>query len=258
VDAQIIDSSGNDVTEGNTNDQVVQVGIGKYIVATGDSITDGFGGSFNISADGRNSGNGYEPKLNNLLTAHYGAPVTVENEGAPGMTSSYGVADINTILAKHPEAQRILVQWGTNDADPIWYAVPSGLGLKPGDSGYPGSFKYNLQKIIDAINSHGKEVCLAKLPIPLVDSFGDPRYTNPANPPAGSRGDFIIQYNAVIDELVAASSNHITVVPPDFWSLFNENVAGGKRYDTEYYDGIHPNGTGYQSMANLWYQRLTQ
>jgi hypothetical protein len=45
--------------------------------------------------------------------------------------------------------------------------VPSGLGLSPADGGYPGSFKDNMQQIIDAINAAGKEVCIAKPPITL-------------------------------------------------------------------------------------------
>ena len=72
-----------------------------------------------------------------------------------------------------------------------------------------------------------------------------PRYDDPENPPAGSRGDFVIQYNAVIQELYDDPANNISVTPPDFWAKFNEDVPGGKRYDFEYFDNIHPNGTGY-------------
>ena len=258
VDARIINESGTEITGPNTQDQAVQVGIGNYLVATGDSITFGYGGVLNTSQDGRNTDKGFEPLLNDQLTSSLSIPHTVVNEGVSGQISAYGASEIDTILAKHPNAQRILVQWGTNDADPVWYAVPSGLGLNPGDPGYPGSFKDNMQQIIDAINNDGKEACLAKLPIVIgVESTG-PKYADPANPPTGSRGDFVMQYNAVIDELKNDPPNNITVTPPDFWALFNENVTGGRRYDFEYFDNIHPNGTGYQSMANRWFQVLTQ
>ena len=259
VDVQIIDESGTEITGDNTQDQAVQVGIGNYLVATGDSITYGYGGDLNTSQDGRNTDKGFEPLLNDLLTDSLAIPHTVVNEGVGGEISAYGASEIDTVLAKHPDAQRILVQWGTNDADPVWFVVPSGLGLNPGDPGYPGSFKDNMQQIIDAINEEdGKEACLAKLPIVLGEEATGPKYDDPTYPPTGSRGDFVMQYNAVIDELRNDPFNNITVTPPDFWALFNEDVSGGKRYNFEYFDNIHPNGTGYQSMANRWFQVLTQ
>ena len=71
VDVQIIDASGDNVAGANTHDQAVQVGIGNYLVATGDSITFGYGGDLNTSADGRNTGTGFEPLLNDLLTSDF-------------------------------------------------------------------------------------------------------------------------------------------------------------------------------------------
>ena len=131
VDVQIIDGDGNDVPGDNTHDQAVQVGIGNYLVATGDSITFGYGGDLNTSADGRNTGSGFEPLLNDLLTINSGGiPHTVVNAGVNGALSAYGASEIDTVLAKYPNAQRILVQLGTNDGDPVWNAVPSGLGLQ--------------------------------------------------------------------------------------------------------------------------------
>jgi lysophospholipase L1-like esterase len=251
VDVQIIDASGNNVTGTNTHDRSIQVGIGNYLVATGDSITYGFGGDFHTSADGRNTGPGFEPLLNNLLTLDLGVPHTVENEGVPGEISAYGVSEIDAVLDRYPNAQLILVQWGTNDAD-AYDDVPSGLGLNPGDDGYAGSFKDHLKQIIIAVNNAGKAVCLAKLPIVLGEDVTGPRYDDPADPPLNSRGYKILQYNSVIDELYRDADNNIAVIPPNFWALFNEDVSGGKRYDSEYSDNFHPNGTGYASMANEW------
>jgi lysophospholipase L1-like esterase len=57
------------------------------------------------------------------------------------------------------------------------------------------------------------------------------------------------QYNMVVTELIADPTNGITVVPPDFHTWF-------QNHPNEIADGIHPNGTGYQSMANLWFQAL--
>jgi len=62
------------------------------------------------------------------------------------------------------------------------------------------------------------------------------------------RSDAAIQdYNAAIDEL--RISNGISVVAPDFYAWFQS-------HQSQLADGIHPNGTGYQSMANLWFNAL--
>ena len=59
----------------------------------------------------------------------------------------------------------------------------------------------------------------------------------------------IIEYNAAVDELFV--SNGIAVTPPPSYEYFQAHLG-------ELADGIHPNGTGYQSMANLWFIALTR
>ena len=133
IDAFIIDSACNQISGSATHDQVTQVGVGDYFVAMGDSITMGFGDNItsdNTSSDGRNSGGGYEPVLNNLRTSAKGYPQTVINEGIGGTTSSDGVALIPSLVSRHANAQHFLIEYGTNDAAG---PVPSGLGLHPGD-----------------------------------------------------------------------------------------------------------------------------
>ena len=256
VDVFVVDVSNSEIPGIYTHDQIIQIGIGHYYVGIGDSITEGFGDddpSDDISLDGRNNGPGYESILNNFLTGASGIPHTIINEGVGGATSSDGRESILTILAKHPESQRFLVQFGTNDARP-WLPVPSGKGLSPSDPGYPGTFKDNMQHIINEISSQGKEVCLGKPPITL----GDSTYSSPYdNPDEGTRSVLVKEYNEVIDELKNDLLNNIMVTPPDFYSLFNEDVYGGKRYDFEYEDNLHPNGVGYHSMANKWLESLT-
>jgi lysophospholipase L1-like esterase len=56
----------------------------------------------------------------------------------------------------------------------------------------------------------------------------------------------------VIDELLSDPSNNMTVAPPDFFSYFRTH------YPTQYFDNIHPDGVGYQSMASGWFRALTQ
>jgi lysophospholipase L1-like esterase len=209
-----VNSSG----ESALSSQVSVIPSAEYI-AVGDSITEG---EFD---DILSDGIGYEPILANLLAA------TIANEGVGGVKSAYGVANISSTLSKYPSAKYFLVLYGTNDSDPAGPTVPSGLGLNPGDDGYDGSYKDNMQKIISAIKAAEKLPYLAKvLYIPFI-------------PPDTSRDTTIQEYNAVIDDLVVA--NGISVTPPDFYTYF-------KNHQGEFADGLHPNGVGYQSMANLW------
>jgi lysophospholipase L1-like esterase len=259
VDAFIADESGATISENLAHDQKIQVGVGNYLVTIGDSITEGVGDddpSDDISLDGRNFGGGFEPILNDTLTGFASVPYTVENEGVGGDTSADGVSTIQAILNAHPEAQRVLVMYGTNDARP-WLPVPSGKGLNDGSAGYPGSYKANIQQIIDAINGDSKEVCLAKVPIALGDSTSSTPYPDPDS---GARSVLIKEYNDVIDELVSNPLNNIIVSPPDFYNYF-KNVdpsTNRPRYEDQYIDNLHPNGEGYKSMELLWFQSLTQ
>jgi lysophospholipase L1-like esterase len=194
-------------------------------VAVGDSIT--FGSHDDIPADGY----GYEPILASLLTASNGYPNIVINEGVSGDTSADGAIWISDTLASHPSAEYYLVMYGTNDA--FFPAVPSGLGLNPGDPGYIGSFKESMQNILSAIIAAGKTPYLAKVPYttdPLISITS------------------IQNYNLVIDELFF--DNGIMIIPPDFYSYFQSHPG-------ELDDGIHPNGMGYRSMADMWFAALS-
>jgi lysophospholipase L1-like esterase len=243
LDAFVIDSSGMPVPGDRTHDMKKQIGIGAYYVAMGDSITKGSGdniSSDNISKDGRNTGRGYEPVLNNLLTNAKGYPHTVVKEGVSGHTSANGVAMVPTLLQRHPKARYNLILYGTNDS------VPSGEGLNPGDPGYVGSFKDNMQRIISAFMQAGQKPVLAKVPIVLKPCPSCAPFPDPDMEP---RNILIQAYNRVIDELVIA--NGIQVPPPDFYTYF-------KSHPEQFYDDLHPNGAGYQAMANLWSLVLPQ
>jgi lysophospholipase L1-like esterase len=187
----------------------------EYYVAVGDSITEGTGD--NIPADGY----GFEPILQNLLSASRGYPNTIANEGVGGVSSAYGADAIWATLSMYPSAKYFLVLYGTNDADTFFGGPVSRI-----------AYKNNMQTILSAILGAGKTPYLAKVPY-----TSNVRYSIPS----------ILEYNAVIDELVA--ENGITVSPPDFYTLFqNTSLLDA--------DGLHPNGTGYQSMADLWFSAL--
>jgi lysophospholipase L1-like esterase len=194
---------------------------GEYYVAVGDSIT---------RADG---GRGYELTLRGLLGNSKKFPNTVANWGVDGATSAGGAKTISLTLSTVPWAKYFLVMYGTNDAR-LPGAVPSGKGLRPGDPGYSGSYKENMQRIISAILAAGKIPYLAKVPYATSPSIGI---------------SSVREYNVVVDELVAA--NDIAVTPPDFYAYF-------QKHQDEIPDGIHPNKIGYESIANLWFIALTQ
>ncbi|MFO0752914.1 MAG: hypothetical protein U0411_06270 [Thermodesulfovibrionales bacterium] len=97
LDASLLDAADNEVPGTFTHDRKIQVGIGDYYVAMGDSITYGDSDDYpqdDISDDGRNSGGGYEPILNNLQTAYHGYPQTVVNEGVDSTRSYDGASSV--------------------------------------------------------------------------------------------------------------------------------------------------------------------
>ena len=256
IDAYVINSAGTVVSGTGTHDQVKSIGIGDYYVTIGDSVTWGQNGAETTSSDGRDVSSGYQPTLNNQLTGFKNYPQEVSDQGVPGTTSAEGLKLLPAVLQKHPTSQTFLMMYGMNDARP-WLPVPSGEGLNPGDSGYAGSYKANMQQIINTLKGAGKTVDLAKINVALADCADnvptDPGYCTPyPNINTGARNVLIQQYNTVVDELVSNAANGITVTPPDFYNYFLGT------YHTQYSDNIHPNTTGYQSMANLWFQALTQ
>jgi lysophospholipase L1-like esterase len=221
------------------------IAIGDYYVAVGDSITLGEGDDYvadDTSFDGRNIGGGYEPILNNLLTGAIGYPHTVVNEGVSGSTSAQGLAIMPEIIERNPAAKYFLILYGTNDST---HTVPSGMGLVPGNLGYNGSFKDIVQQIVSLIAGTGKMPILAKVPIAYGPCGSCTPFPDPDNE---ARNILIREYNVVIDELVAA--NGISVIPPDFYNYF-------RAHPEQMSDNYHPNGSGYQSMANLWFNALS-
>ena len=234
IQAIMVDESGTQ--QSGYSDQI-SFGVGKYLVAFGDSITEGYLDDLpgdDISADGRDTGGGYPPVLNDLLTANKGYPHTIVNAGVGGEISYDGRQRIGDVILLHPNSQIYLIQFGTNDAGG---GVASGMGLSPSDPGYVGSFKDNMQGIIDIVLAAGKTPVLAKVPA-----------TNYIEPTKTTVNNLIQEYNVVIDELV--STNGITVSPPDFYSYFDA-------HHEELADALHPNGVGYRSMAQLWFESLS-
>ena len=229
IEAFIVDALGMPVVGNNTSDIITNIGIGDVFAAIGDSITVGVGDDDNTdgtSQDGRNTntGLGFIPILNDILTAERLYPHNIHNDGISGDSSAGVLVRAPKILKSRKKTSAFLILIGSNDANSG--LVPSGKGPNPPG---PGTFKDNLQQIIDLLHNpaQGREVYLAKVPYT----------TNAASIP------FILDYNIAIDELV--TQNGLPDVP-DFFTHFQTSqleLAG---------DGLHPNGNGYKSMASLW------
>ncbi|MEX2493354.1 MAG: discoidin domain-containing protein [Nitrospirales bacterium] len=235
VEAFIVDSGGTVVPGSTTYDKVTNIGLGDVFGTLGDSITVGIGDddpSDGTSQDGRNTNTerGFIPKLNDLLTLKRNYPHNIYNDGIQGETSAGILIRVPGFIKKRPKATKFLLLVGTNDADSG--LVPSGAGQNPPN---PGTFKDNLQKIINLVNNPalGREVYLAKVP------FSKSLENNPA----------IQGYNQAINELVTA--NGIPVVPPDFYTHF-------ETHQNELIDNVsHPNGLGFKSMSSLWCEAIS-
>jgi lysophospholipase L1-like esterase len=254
----VLDDTDTEVVGPDTQDEVTQIAVGDKYVAFGDSITYSVGDDINAddtSLDGRTTGGGYPPILDDLLTNDTGRPHRIVNEGVPGDNTTDGLDRIADSLAVNPDAQAYLLLLGTNDSGG---SMPreSGCGKSPGDSGYSGSFKDNMQQLIDAIVAGGKAPVLGQVPITLGACSSCTPFPDPAT---AARNILIQDYNTVItggecSDLTLEPNglivdNGISVTPPDFYQYFEANQA-------EYDDNLHPNGTGYQSMADLWFNAL--
>jgi len=69
-------------------------------------------------------------------------------------------------------------------------------------------------------------------------------FTSQGQSDTGARRVRIQAYNRVLDELQAIPGNDATLDIPDLYAWPETD------YDKKYDDGIHPNGLGYQSVAD--------
>jgi lysophospholipase L1-like esterase len=198
-----------------------------YYVAYGDSLTEGSNDT--IPADGR----GYPILLQDWLDITPDSLPVVFNEGIGGLRTARALDRLHAVLERHPAARFFTLMIGTNDA--LQGGLPSGLGTRPGQPGYAGSYKGLLQQMVDLIRAHGATPFLAKIP-PV-------SYVVPAQR--------VRAYNRVIDEILADDqAGGLPGPAPDFEALFGA-------YPDPDWDGIHPGGYGYQNMASLWFRCIT-
>jgi lysophospholipase L1-like esterase len=256
IDCYIVDESQNEQPGEENHDSAENIGIGDILIAVGDSITFGYGDNNifdDISADGRKTGGGFEPILNDYLSGDKGYPHSIINEGISGETTQEGLLRLPSVLTKYPEASTFLLLYGTNNTSPIAsQPLESGKRLNVGDVGYDGTYKDYMQQMIDLVNSAGKKAAIAKIPVALGTSSSSGDYSEPIDDEY--RNVKTRDFNEAIDELVADPSNNIVATPPDFYTYFRDiNI-----YEAEYFDNLHPNGAGYSSIADLWRDALIE
>ncbi|KAF0191356.1 MAG: hemagglutinin/hemolysin-like protein [Gammaproteobacteria bacterium] len=214
---------------------------GDYYVAIGDSITNGSRDYY--ATDNQTARilgfQGYPADVARLLEQSQVKPVMVYNEGIGGDESADAAfTRVNSILARHPGSNKALVLLGTNDA---LAQIPSGSGCS--GAACTGTFKGNMQSLINTLTTAGKTVYVATAP-PVFGS--PPPFANPATATANT--NYVQPYNSVISSQLTGHQQG-----PDFYAYFLG--AGQNRYSL-FADVWHPNGLGYAVIAALWHNAL--
>ena len=201
---------------------------GDYYVTVGDSITNGMSDENpdnNDSADGRIVAiQGYQAPLADLLTISKARPQIVFNEGIEGDRASDLNKRIGSILGRHPNANKVLMQIGTNDSG--------------GNAVDPETYKTTVVEIVNKIDVvNGKQVWLARIPHTYLKDVAPLTLDD-------VRNAIIQQYNTKIREVVDLDVNDNTRLGPNFYIALNR--------DDLFADFLHPNDAGYQEMADNW------
>jgi len=213
------------------------VGIqGDNYITVGDSITLGtfdFFTSDNQSADGRVIGQqGFQARLDDLLTASTSLPTQVYNEGVGGDKTTDTLTRINSILERHPGSNKVLMMLGTNDSS----------GTTPLTQ---AAFQTNMQSLVNTMTGQGKTVWVAKPPAVL------PFASN------ATRNADIQGYITAIDGLTGIQPG------PNFFAFFyDDNGTPGITSDdyerlSMYHDKLHPNALGQHILGDMWDNALT-
>lgn len=235
-----------------------RVGIGTVLCAIGDSITEGYHGHWfwrddlnlnaavfppeAVSHDGRNFPQ-YSPTtsyhrpevncfqswmtdLNNSLSAAWGQPVYVANEGVGGITSG---AYLSTVRGDTGWQHRMallrptvwLIHLGVNDER---------HNVTPAD--YAANMSALVEELVTRYQARRERILIAR---PCYDY-------------AHGMADVEAQYIRELDKLIPA----LRVSPgPDFFAAYGVDKA--RWYGA---DPVHPNIPGMEYMARLWHEAL--
>jgi lysophospholipase L1-like esterase len=246
VDAILRNSSGVELVRDTNTDVSTQ---GDYMVAVGDSITNGIGdfyASDNTSLYGRIIAfEGYESVLTDILNTTEPYPTNIVfNEGIGGdETYDAAFTRIRSILDRHPRVDKVLILLGTNDAS---NAIPSGLGCT--GAACNGTFKGNLQTLVNEIRwaDYPADTVASNI-TPIVALVG-PQFRT-SSPWNATSNNLIRDYNSIISSQI----NGIQI-GPDFFSYFMPSAT--QNYRSLFYDEVHPNSLGHVALAYLWHNVL--
>ena len=213
---------------------------GDNYVTIGDSISNGIGDKYqsdNGSIDGKIiSSQAYASVLHDLLNTSKSTPQFVFNEGISGETTNGTLNNrINSILERQYNANKALIMLGTNDSSGL---TPIDSGFDCTGAGCDGTYRGNMQAIIDLLLSNGITPIIAYPP----PAFGDKAGRNKTilrNVELGLEG-----YIPVIQTKLSGHQ-----IGPDFYSYFLD--AGQDRISL-FIDDLHPNALGHLLMAHLW------
>jgi lysophospholipase L1-like esterase len=198
---RILDSGNNPVDSHNVD---FAIG-GDYVVAIGDSITNGIGDTYAADNDDALrvfSNTAYASVLASRLEAMPPTEVIVYNEGIGGDdAAAANLWRLQSIIERHPSGSAALVQLGTNDA---------------GADRTAAAFESDMQSIVDRLVVEGMTVYVATLP-PILGG------SNPLSSAANQR---IVQYN---DEI----TNNLAGALPgaDLWAYFAPDDTGDEIAD---------------------------
>jgi len=223
------------------------IGIGEIFAAIGDSTTDGSGGDApdndvtswldaaagSLSLDHRNfpqDGLGlykesYLTDLNDKLSAYYGYPVFIMNEGYIG------------IRASNYESTVILFDWTTREQAlaPSKWLVSLGNGDSQNTQN-AATYRASMETFLTRLTSvYGASLDDIYVPYPFYDSR-DPEVT------------YLTSY---LPEILDMRSDLGLAGGAD---LFNTFI----NYKPAEYYGVHPNATGYNRIARLWAMAIMQ
>lgn len=188
-------------------------------IGFGDSITYG-------SMNGPYMGKGYIPRLQELLKNIY-TEALVSNRGVPGEPTWEALSRIESVISADLALYLLLME-GTNDVTTTEYSM--------------NTTAFNLEQIAQKSLDYGV--------FPLISTI-IPRARNRWTATAQQR---TFDLNSKIETL--AQNLHILLVE-NFTTYYNYPEEEGGYASLISTDNLHPNNTGYQVMAETWYEKIS-
>ena len=188
-------------------------------IGFGDSITFG-------SMDGPYMGKGYIPRLQELLKNIYAEPL-ISNRGVPGEPTWEALSRIESVISADLALYLLLME-GTNDVTTTEYSM--------------NTTAFNLEQIVQKSLDYGV--------FPLISTI-IPRARNRWTASAQQR---TFDLNSKIETI--AQDLHILLVE-NFTAFYNYPEEQGGYASLISTDNLHPNNTGYQVMAETWYEKIS-